>query len=133
MKYIITESQYKIAEQSIRSERLEKNIMEFFDEHLTPYGGWESPKSYRKDIEDVGEIFFFLVESDGSGEYEHMWYSACDNPNIDYVSQGQCPTIALPESTFNALNGYFGDRWQELFKWWFMTHTELVIAKIETV
>ena len=52
MKYIITESQFKIAEQSIRYERLEKNIMEFFDEHLTPYGGWESPKSYRKDIED---------------------------------------------------------------------------------
>ena len=122
MKYLITEDQ---------NERLRKTIIEFFDEHLTPYEGWESPKSYRKDIEDVGEIFFFLVESDGSGEYEHMWYSACDNPNINYVRQGHCPVVTLPYTTWDALNGYFGPRWQELFRRWFKTNTGLSVVQIE--
>jgi len=52
MKYIITEEQFKTAEQSIRAYRLEQSILQFFDDQLTPFDGWDSPKSYKKELEE---------------------------------------------------------------------------------
>ena len=119
MKYIITEQQI---------ERLEQTIWDYIDGHLTPYEGWESPKSYSRDVEDVGEIFFFLVESNGNGEDEHMWYSDCDAP---LVTDG-CPVIALPSAKYEALDAFFGDMWKPIFLEWFKSHTKLPIVKVDS-
>jgi hypothetical protein len=35
------------------------------------------------------------------------------------------------DTTFNTLNGYFGDRWHQPFKDWFMEHFKLPIKTIE--
>lgn len=125
MKYVITEQQ---------SERLKKTIWEYLDSHLTPYDGWEAPKSYRNDIRDVGEIFLFLVDT--SGEYsteEHMWYSACDNPNLDDILvEHDCPVVVIPKAKSSALDGFFGDIWKPVFLEWFNYHTKLPIVKVDS-
>jgi hypothetical protein len=120
MKYVITEQQ---------EEKLIDAIQKYLDSHLTPYEGWESPKSYRMDVEDIGEIFFFLVESDGDGEDEHMWYSACDEP---LVKDG-CPLVALPDAKYDALNAFFGDIWKPIFLEWFKNNTKLPIVKVDSL
>jgi hypothetical protein len=39
MKYIVTEEQLKTAEQSVRAYRLERTILEYLHNHLTPFEG----------------------------------------------------------------------------------------------
>ena len=76
MKYIITEDQ---------SEKLKEVLFRYFDSSLAPGDGWEKKKSYKKDVEMYDEVFFFFDQNaEGLGESEdHMWYSVCDNHNLD--------------------------------------------------
>jgi hypothetical protein len=124
MKYVITESQH---------EKLKDLIWDYLDCHLTPYIGWESPKSYEMDIEEIGEIFFFLVESIGDGEDEHMRYSACDNNNwFRHLPEDDCPVVSLPSAKYEALDAFFGDMWKPIFLEWFKFHTKLPIVKVNS-
>ena len=61
MKYLITESQFKTAEQAIRAYRLEQTILKFFDDNLTPYDGWESHKEYERTLKENGGELFLCV------------------------------------------------------------------------
>lgn len=119
MKYIITEQQ---------SDRLKKTILDYFDDYLTPFEGWEHPKSYEKDVIDIGEIFFHL----DNGNQNYMWYSACDNLMRNEDSNG-CPSVTLPYSTFNTLDGFFGDLWKSVFLEWFNMHTGLLVKIVDTI
>ena len=125
MKYIITEEQ---------NERLKQTIWKYLDGHLTPYDGWEEPKSYRNDIRDVGEIFLFLVDTTGGeNTEEHMWYSACDNPNLsEPIVEDDCPVVVIPKAKADALDGFFGDIWKPVFLEWFNHYTKLPIVKVDS-
>lgn len=128
MKYIITEEQ---------NERLEKTMMEFFDKNLTPFEGWESHEDYESELEiNGGELFLRTTDDD---EWDllsnnHMWYSICNNDNLsEPLDEGHCPVVTLPKSTYDALNGYFGDKWKRLFRRWFIIHTGLLVVQIDTL
>lgn len=128
MKYIITEEQ---------NERLEKTMMEFFDKNLTPFEGWESYEDYESELEiNGGELFLRTTDDD---EWDllsnnHMWYSICNNDNLsEPLDEGHCPVVTLPKSTYDALNGYFGDKWKRLFRRWFIIHTGLLVVQIDTL
>ena len=128
MKYIITEEQ---------NERLEKTIMKFFDKNLTPFEGWESHEDYESELEiNGGELFLRTTDDD---EWDllsnnHMWYSICNNDNLsEPLDEGHCPVVTLPKSTYDALNGYFGDKWKKLFRRWFIIHTGLLVIQIDTL
>ena len=128
MKYIITEEQ---------NERLEKTMMEFFDKNLTPFEGWESHEDYESELEiNGGELFLRTTDDD---EWDllsnnHMWYSICNNDNLsEPLDEGHCPVVTLPKSTYDALNGYFGDKWKKLFRRWFIIHTGLLVIQIDTL
>ena len=128
MKYIITEEQ---------NERLEKTIMKFFDKNLTPFEGWESHEDYESELEiNGGELFLRTTDDD---EWDllsnnHMWYSICNNDNLsEPLAEGHCPVVTLPKSTYDALNGYFGDKWKKLFRRWFIIHTGLLVVQIDTL
>jgi hypothetical protein len=126
MKYIVTEEQFKTAEQSIRTNRLERTILEYLDSHLTPFKGWDSPRTYEIELEENGgELFIFTVESDGdAGTDDHMWYSICDNQNLtEPMPEGHCPVVVLSLSSYDALEGYFGNNWKPIFKEWFTKNT----------
>jgi len=135
MKYIITEDQFKTAEQAIKAYRLEKTIIEFFDDKLTPLEGWESHEDYESELEVNGGELFLLIRDDDEWDLNsenHMWYSICDNDNLsEPIPEGHCPVVTLPYTTWDALNGYFGPRWQELFRRWFKTNTGLSVVQIE--
>ena len=135
MKYIVTEEQFKTAEQAIKAHRLEKTIMEFFDDKLTPLEGWESHEDYASELEVNGGELFFLIKDDDEWDLNrdnHMWYSICDNDNLsEPLDEGHCPVVTLPRTSFNALNGYFGDKWIKLFRRWFIFNTGLLVIEID--
>jgi hypothetical protein len=135
MKYIITEEQFKTAEQAIREYRLEKTIIKFFDDNLTPEEGWESHEDYESEIEiNGGELFLRITDDDEWDLHSdnHMWYSICDNDNLsEPLDEGHCPVVTLPKLVYDALDGYFGSRWKELFRRWFKTNTGLRVVQID--
>jgi hypothetical protein len=128
MKYIITEKQ---------KVRIEEVILKFFDDRLTPEEGWESHEYYEKELEEnSGEVFFHLTDDpewDLSRE-NHMWYSICNNENLsEPLPEGHCPVITLPNTVFDALDGYFGVLWRKLFRRWFMFNTGLLVVQIDKI
>ena len=128
MKYIITEEQ---------NERLEKTIMKFFDKNLTPFEGWESHEDYEGELETNGGELFLRTTDDDEWDLlsnNHMWYSICNNDNLsEPLDEGHCPVVTLPKSTYDALNGYFGDKWKRLFRRWFIIYTGLLVVQIDTL
>ena len=128
MKYVITEDQ---------NERLEKTMMEFFDKNLTPFEGWESHEDYEGELETNGGELFLRTTDDDEWDLlsnNHMWYSICNNDNLsEPLDEGHCPVVTLPKSTYDALNGYFGDKWKRLFRRWFIIHTGLLVVQIDTL
>jgi hypothetical protein len=126
MKYIITEDTYN---------RLTEIILKYFDGNLVPQGGWKDKKYYQKEIETGYELFFMFnteEEDFGWGENAHMWYSLCDNPNLDSpIREDYCPLITIDSAKYDAVDGFFGPRWKELFKRWFTKHTGLPVVSVE--
>ena len=124
MKYIISEQQV---------ESLKQTILNYFEDNLTPYDGWQSSSEYKKELKSSDyELFLFLVESDGSGEEDHMWYATYKNPHAT-IPKESSPLVALPDSRFNALEGYFGDLWKPLFIEWFKKNTGLPLKTVDNL
>jgi len=122
MKIIITEDQ---------KYSLEKYIYDYFDENLVPGEGWQSKKYYQKEINDNYEIFFmFSPDAVGYGDEAHMFYSVCDNPNF-FPQLDKCPMVTMNSTKYDILTGYFGPKWEELFKIWFTEHTGLPVVHVE--
>ena len=137
MKYLITEDQFKTAEQAIRAYRLEQTILQFFDDQLAPFDGWDIIESYKTELEQSsGELFIYVRDfegphSSGDGD-DFMWYSLCDNENLsEPLPEGHCPVVVLPTLKYDALDGYFGDNWKVFFKRWFFTNTGLKVVQID--
>ena len=127
MKYIITEKQ---------KEKIEEVILKFFDEKLTPEEGWESHEDYESEVEMTGELFLRLNDDDAwdLNKENHMWYSVCDNENLsEPLPEGHCPVVTLPNTVFDALDGYFGVLWRKLFRRWFMLNTGLLVVQIDKI
>jgi hypothetical protein len=124
MKIIITEDQ---------KYSLEKYIYDYFDENLVPAEGWLGKKYYKKEVDTFDELFFFFDEdAEGLGDEPHMFYSICDNANFDKpLPEGKCPMVTINSTKYDILTGYFGPRWEELFKIWFTEHTGLPVNYVE--
>lgn len=121
MKVIITEQQL---------DRVKSTILNFLDSNLTPYGGWDTYREYKKDLRSSGEIFFHLNEDDDPNDNPHMWYSL-DTNTESYVPKEDSPLLLIPDSAYGALNGYFGELWKPVFHEWFRNNTGLKIKKID--
>ena len=121
MKYIITEQQ---------GERVKDLIMSYLDSHLTPFDGWETPKEYKKNLLQDDEIFLHIVESEGSGEDPHMWYSVHTNSHAD-VPKEISPLITLPSAVYERIEAFFGNLWIPFFKEWFKKNTGLKVKTVE--
>lgn len=124
MKYIITEQQ---------AENLKQTILNYFEENLTPYDGWETTSQYMNELRDSGyEIFLFLVDTDEQGADEHMWYTTSKNTHVR-IPKKNSPLVALPDNRFNSLEGYFGDMWKPLFIEWFQKNTGLPVKTVDSL
>ena len=124
MKYIITE---------VQDNRLRQIIWNYLDTDLTPYEGWRNRNDYATAVDFDGEIFLHLYQSEGWGEDPHMWYSTCDNHNLDNpIPEGECPVVTIPSFKARALEDYFGNMWKPIFLEWFNSNTKLPIVKVES-
>ena len=125
MNYLITEDQ---------KDRLNNSIIQWFENNLTPFHGWDDKRRLKKIVQSEGEVFFFLTDSEGDGEDVHLWYSTCKNPNVDnLLLKGKCPLVTIPTEKMNSLMGYFGDLWIPLFKKWFENHTGLPVKSVDII
>jgi len=124
MKIIITEEQ---------NNALMDIILRYLDSNLVPGEGWKDKKYYQEEMNGSYEMFLmFDPESEGSGDDAHMFYSECDNPDFDpTIPEHQCPLITINRAKYDSLDGYFGPRWQEIFKRWFTKHTGLPVVHVE--
>lgn len=121
MKFIITEQQ---------SERLQKSIVDYFDNSLTPYDGWLSPEEYKKDLKRDGELFLFTVDTESLGEHDHIWYTTHNNSHAT-IPKEKSPIVVIPDATYDALDGFFGNIWKPMFKEWFEFHTKLPVTFVD--
>ena len=128
MKYVVTQKQI---------DGLRETIMNYLDNNLTPYGGWESRENLQKEVSESDELFLFFVDAGYDGindatEESHMWYSVCDNHNLsEPLPKGECPLVVLPSAKHEALDAFFGDIWKPVFLEWFKHHTGLKIKKVD--
>lgn len=123
MKYLITE------------EKLESVITNYLDE-IFPWEeiNWHHPYDYDDETGEEGDdenrIEFYLGDFDEGDSTCFRWYS-CDYFNKDSHAQEICPTVTV-ESPFDLkLNGYFGDKWEEPFKKWFIEKFNLPCKTVE--
>ena len=124
MKYIITEQQ---------NQNLKDIIWKYLDSNFTPYNGWESPQTYKRDVKSDDELFLHLVESEGYGDDAHMWYSLCNNHNLsEPIPKGKCPVVTLPSEKAEAIDDVFGSLWKPVFLEWFNYYTKLPIKHVES-
>jgi hypothetical protein len=124
MKYIITEEQ---------NNHLIEIILRYLDSNLVPQGGWKDKKYYQEEMNGSYEMFLmFNTEEEDFAENPHMWYTECENPNLDSPLPAlNCPLITINSAKYDSLDGFFGPRWQEIFKRWFTKHTGLPVVSVE--
>ena len=119
MKIIVKKTQY---------EKLKKYILYYFETHLTPTEGWESPNHYKDIVNDEMEVFILIDDTSNS----FMWYSICDNEHLSIpIPEGHCPLVEIPTRAYTSLNGYFSDNWKPLFKEWFESKTGLPVVHVD--
>lgn len=124
MKYIITEQQ---------NNHLIEIILKYLDSNLVPGGGWKDKEYYQEEMNGSYEMFLmFNPDDEEYGDNAHMFYSECDNPHMDSpIREDKCPLISIDSAKYDALDGFFGPRWKEIFKRWFTKHTGLPVVSVE--
>ena len=119
MKYIITES------------KLESAIISYLDENFYPDYGWSYPDVYQRDVEQYGDVNFFINDQDS-----YIYYGCnADNeiingPEDDHLYNYKCPLLSIYPRISQQLNSLFGDIWKPVFKKWFEENTGLIVNQI---
>jgi hypothetical protein len=128
MKIIITESKLYQAVIDYLNERYDINNIGW------TYGldDWGNEVDYamlfyKGDYEEDDNLFRWYSED--------YWYSdEISHHNKEMIDEWKekSPMLEFEDTdTFNTLNGYFGDRWHQPFKDWFMEHFKKPIKTIE--
>lgn len=82
---------------------------------------------YEGDFEDDNDLFMWYDKG--------YWYSdEMDHYSKEILDEWveQSPILSFNDiDTFNTLKGYFGDKWHQPFKDWFMEHFKKPIKTIE--
>jgi hypothetical protein len=122
MKYIISES------------KLEKTITNYLDmlfdvdniHYTVPYAYNDETG---EEGDDLTRMEFYI------GDYENddtcfRWY------DCEYFSPGShardiCPTVTVEYKYENILNGYFGDKWKEPFRKWFIRNFDEQVKTVD--
>ena len=84
-------------------------------------------KFYEGDYDD--DVILFMWYDKEYWESDDMSYE--DRETLDKWIEDSPILSFNDDTTLNTLNGYFGDRWHQPFKDWFMEHFKLPIKTIE--
>lgn len=122
MKYIITESKLE--------ETITNYLYELFDVDNINY---TVPYEYNDETGEEGDddtrMEFYI------GDYENddtcfRWY-ACEYFTPFSHASTICPTVSLEYDYERTLNGYFGDKWKEPFRKWFIHNFDLPCKTVD--
>ena len=121
MKYVISENQ---------KEKLEKVIITYFEQSLTPDIAWWGVE---EDINQAkGKPYEYDIHLDDSG-YNFYMYLNCEYLE-KYIGEDhgfECPQVLLPYDIWNSLEGLFGPIWKPIFIEWF--NSKMKDVKIKDV
>ena len=121
MKYILTES------------KLERAIISYLDENFYPDYGWANPDVYQRDIEQYGDVNFYINDQDS---YIYYGCNANGGPEDEFfagyghLNHYKCPLLSIYPRVGQQLSNYFGDMWKPIFKKWFEEKTGLTVNQI---
>ena len=128
MRIIITES------------KLHQAVIDYLnDTYDTNNIGWSYGIDDWGNEVDYAVLFYLGDFSDDENLFrwysEDYWYSEdMSHHNKSMIDEWieKSPMLEFDDTdTFNTLNGYFGDRWHQPFKDWFMEHFKKPIKTIE--
>jgi hypothetical protein len=121
-------------ESLIKESKLENSIVDYLDEMFDVDNiHYTVPYEYNDETGEEGDdntrMEFYI------GDYENddtcfRWYS-CDYFTPFSQAREICPTVSLEYKYENILNGYFGNKWKEPFKKWFIHHFDLPVKTID--
>jgi hypothetical protein len=123
VKYIITESKLDEVITNYLDELFDVKNIDYT--HMPEYDdedGWNENENV--------VVFYFGDFGDEDTETCFTWYGKqywIKNRDMSH----KCPVVDIEREYYNQLDGYFGDKWKESFKKWFIRNFEYPIKTVE--
>ena len=117
----------------ISENRVNQIIRKYLDETFYPDYGWSYPDVYQRDVEQYGDVNFFINDQDS---YIYYGCNANGGPEDEFFAgyghlhNHKCPLLSIYPRVSEQLTSLFGDRWKPVFKEWFEENTGLHVAQI---
>ena len=123
MKYTITESKLDEVITNYLDELFDVKNIDYT--HMPEYDdedGWNENENV--------VVFYFGDFGDEDMQTCFTWYGKqywIKSENLSY----KCPVVDIEREYYNQLDGYFGDKWKESFKKWFIENFEYPVKTVE--
>jgi hypothetical protein len=117
----------------ISENRIDKIIRKYLDDIYVPDYGWSYPDVYQKDVEQYGDINFFINDQDS---YIYYGCNAGAGPEDEFFAgyghlhNYKCPLLLIYPRIGQELTSLFSNRWKSVFKEWFEEKSGLHVAQI---
>ena len=117
----------------ISENRVNQIIRKYLDEMFYPDYGWSYPDVYQRDVEQYGDVNFFINDVDS---YIYYGCNANAGPEDEFFAgyghlhNYKCPLLLIYPRVGGELTSLFGDRWKPVFKEWFEEKSGLHVAQI---
>lgn len=117
----------------ISESKLESLITDYLDDIYVPDYGWSYPDVYQKDVEQYGDINFFINDRDS---YLYYGCNANAGPEDEFFAgyghlhNYKCPLLLIYPKVGEELTRMFGNIWKPVFKKWFEDNTGLEVAQL---
>lgn len=111
----------------ISENRVNQIIRKYLDESFYPDYSWAYPDVYQRDVEQYGDVNFFINDQDS-----YIYYG-CNHLSFEedgHLFNYKCPLLSIYPRVSEQLTSLFGDKWKSVFKEWFEENTKLPVAQI---
>jgi hypothetical protein len=117
----------------ISENRIDKVIRKYLDDTYYPDYGWSYPDVYQRDIEQYGDVNFYINDQDS---YIYYGCNANGGPEDEFfagyghLNHYKCPLLSIYPRVGQELTSLFGNKWKPVFKEWFEEKSGLHVAQI---
>jgi len=117
----------------ISENRIDKVIRKYLDDTYYPDYGWSYPDVYQRDIEQYGDVNFYINDQDS---YIYYGCNANGGPEDEFfagyghLNHYKCPLLSIYPRVGQELTSLFGNKWKPVFKDWFEEKSGLHVAQI---
>jgi hypothetical protein len=117
----------------ISENRIDKVIRKYLDDTYYPDYGWSYPDVYQRDIEQYGDVNFYINDQDS---YIYYGCNANGGPEDEFfagyghLNHYKCPLLSIYPRVGQELTSLFGNKWKPVFKEWFEEKSGLHVTQI---